>query len=433
MTFLETDTEDLVTLARSAPSLAEWRTYLGARSERGASKLELRRLLRVARSELERTGEDIARDAVLDGLDIVEGWISSHLRLANLAVDEGLYLSPIDPEFVAVYEQLVRPAVEALGIEMTPVEELDAEGAMHALVRRLLDSKVLVADLTGSDPWVMYALGAAHALNTPSVIVAQDLDDVPSDLRAYSPVIYSTRFDLAHRLSEDLTKALRDVLDLAHRSSPLADIRALPRLEVKSERPATHEEPPGIFDLAEEVQQRATAVNASTVEIGRRTEALGSALNVLTAEIEAVQRKLSHQGAFARRRQIVKVAAAHLDEYADALDAALVEQRSQWPLIAEATIGFVTLAVVESEADRNALGELLGELASLEGHIGPAVDSIDGMRGSIETLYELRLSKEFSRSARRVFSGLAELSEALRSGIAHLSRIRAAITSRLGD
>ncbi len=49
----------------------------------------------------------------------------------------------------------------------------------------------LVADLTGRNPNVMYEVGIAHTVGKPVIMVTQDIDDVPFDLRALRCVVYA--------------------------------------------------------------------------------------------------------------------------------------------------------------------------------------------------------------------------------------------------
>src|SRR5439155_4691700 len=47
-------------------------------------------------------------------------------------------------------------------------------------------------DLTGQNPNVFYELGVRHALHPRTILIAQSLDDIPSDLREYRTIVYDT-------------------------------------------------------------------------------------------------------------------------------------------------------------------------------------------------------------------------------------------------
>ena len=45
------------------------------------------------------------------------------------------------------------------------------------------DADLVVADLTGLNANVMYEVGVAHALRKPTLVVTQEIDELPFDLR----------------------------------------------------------------------------------------------------------------------------------------------------------------------------------------------------------------------------------------------------------
>lgn len=47
----------------------------------------------------------------------------------------------------------------------------------------LLETKVVIADCTGRNPNVFYELGLAHAVGKPTILITQNSDDIPFDLR----------------------------------------------------------------------------------------------------------------------------------------------------------------------------------------------------------------------------------------------------------
>lgn len=79
-------------------------------------------------------------------------------------------------------------------------------------------ARVLVAELTGRNPNVLYELGLAHALRKPVVLVSSNKDDVPFDVQ-HVRVIYYDKNDpfwgqkLIEKVSENILSALQDPKD----------------------------------------------------------------------------------------------------------------------------------------------------------------------------------------------------------------------------
>ncbi|MDA8332301.1 MAG: hypothetical protein M0027_14095 [Candidatus Dormibacteraeota bacterium] len=74
-------------------------------------------------------------------------------------------------------------------------------------------STVVVADITGSNPNVMFEVGFARALAKPLVLLNQDPDSSPFDLHDFRQIAYATA--TAAKTKADLMRMLRNVLRAA--------------------------------------------------------------------------------------------------------------------------------------------------------------------------------------------------------------------------
>lgn len=95
-------------------------------------------------------------------------------------------LMPFVPDFDDVFEHIIRTPLEAVGFSVSRADEVrGSRSIMHDVVQGIVDAELIIADLTGANPNVYYELGIAHALRKKVVLLAQDLEEVPFDLRAY--------------------------------------------------------------------------------------------------------------------------------------------------------------------------------------------------------------------------------------------------------
>ena len=123
-------------------------------------------------------------------------------------------------QFEHIYTHWIKPAVEDLhlggqraGIVCHRADkELRPGEIVNQLIESLSDADVVIADLTGRNPNVFYELGVRHALRNNTIIIAQDLDDIPFDLRGMRAIRY--RYDpesliaLKNRLQAFLSEML---------------------------------------------------------------------------------------------------------------------------------------------------------------------------------------------------------------------------------
>jgi len=77
-------------------------------------------------------------------------------------------------------------------------------------------SRLCIADLTGRNPNVLYELGIAQTLGKPCILLTQDINDVPFDIRQYRVIQYDLQLTHLDRAKTDLVRAIMMALG-AHR------------------------------------------------------------------------------------------------------------------------------------------------------------------------------------------------------------------------
>ncbi len=111
---------------------------------------------------------------------------------------------PSGDEFGSILEYLINPAVEESGFEVIHKNFSNSP----ANITNISASDLIIADLTGSDANVLYEIGIAHGLHKSTILTCQSFDDIPSALKGYQVIIYSTRFDKAVELVSELKDAI---------------------------------------------------------------------------------------------------------------------------------------------------------------------------------------------------------------------------------
>jgi hypothetical protein len=123
------------------------------------------------------------------------------------------FANPIGGYYTTIYE----PAIKKAGL--TPVRadtDIFATGKIiDQIWTGLKRAKVLVAELTGRNPNVLYELGLAHALHKPVVLISSNEADVPFDVR-HVRVIYYELTDpfwgekLVAKVAENIVSAIKN-------------------------------------------------------------------------------------------------------------------------------------------------------------------------------------------------------------------------------
>jgi nucleoside 2-deoxyribosyltransferase len=125
-------------------------------------------------------------------------------------------IMPFAEAFDDVYELGIKASVEALGWECQRADEMiHNRDIMCQVCQGIRQARFIIADLTDRNANVFYELGMAHALEKDVILLAQDVGDVPFDLRQMNIVEYATTLPLRQRLTETLGTLMGEERSLA--------------------------------------------------------------------------------------------------------------------------------------------------------------------------------------------------------------------------
>ncbi len=103
-------------------------------------------------------------------------------------------LMPFAKSFDDIYRLVIKPAVQQAGLEVMRADLIFTPGSIMEQIRSAIQqSRLCIADLTGVNPNVLYELGIAQALKKPCILMTQNIEDVPFDLRQYRVIEYGTK------------------------------------------------------------------------------------------------------------------------------------------------------------------------------------------------------------------------------------------------
>ena len=120
-------------------------------------------------------------------------------------------LMPFDTIFADTYALGIRPACESAGAYCERVDEqIFHESILQRIYNQISKADVIVADLTARNPNVFYETGYAHALGKQVVLLTQNENDIPFDLKHYPHIIYSGSIV---KLRQELERRIRWCLE----------------------------------------------------------------------------------------------------------------------------------------------------------------------------------------------------------------------------
>lgn len=351
-------------------------------------------------------------------------------------------IMPFDAELNDVYSELLLPVLRDVGFFVRRADDIFShQNILRDIVQSIAEADLVVADLTGLNPNVFYELGVAHGLRKRVILLTQNIDEVPFDLRSYRIIHYQTHFARVEQARHLLRETAQGAFDRAIEfGSPVTDFLRSSGLAAEQaigpEGGANAKPPP----LTQAEEERGWLDHTAAMESGfvRLTEILGRVTGA-TVEIgeettkysERIQRakQSSEPNPNARLRFIITEYARTLAEYGARL-AKANEEYEAVALETQDSIEFIILHGQLPDADSlQKLGEFVATLAKVE----------EAAMGSRETYVQMRttvqglegIEKHLTRAAKIVGNQMDQFLANVDSTIASVRRGIAVGTRRL--
>jgi len=135
------------------------------------------------------------------------------------------FLSPTDVfvlmPFLAtlkpVYDDHIIKVGKKLGLTVSRADDFfTTHSVMRDIWGAICTSKIVIADCTGRNPNVFYEIGLSHVVGKPVVLITQNSDDVPFDLRNLRYILYEFTPRGMETFEAVLTKTLTEALRLPY-------------------------------------------------------------------------------------------------------------------------------------------------------------------------------------------------------------------------
>lgn len=116
-------------------------------------------------------------------------------------------------EWEDIFENMIKPAVEKSGYNYSCHKtSLMMGNIIVDILDNLNRSDLVIADLTDRNPNVFYELGVRHALRDSTILITQEIEDIPFDLRPYALIAYKWKTQKGKKsFATMIKKALKDI------------------------------------------------------------------------------------------------------------------------------------------------------------------------------------------------------------------------------
>jgi hypothetical protein len=124
-------------------------------------------------------------------------------------------IAPFDEPYTSYWQEVYEPALRRAGLQPHRADSMFRAGnVVQQIFERIAEADIVLAELTLHNANVYYELGVAHMLRRPCVLLTQNPEKIPFDLRSQRHVVYDpTRPRWDDLLQDDIVRAVRETLD----------------------------------------------------------------------------------------------------------------------------------------------------------------------------------------------------------------------------
>ena len=76
------------------------------------------------------------------------------------------------------------------------------------ILKQMVKARLIIANIDGRNPNVLYELGIAHAIDKSTILVASSLEKLPADIKSIRMVVSDDIVEMKKQLSSEISKAL---------------------------------------------------------------------------------------------------------------------------------------------------------------------------------------------------------------------------------
>lgn len=143
-------------------------------------------------------------------------WGNQRVKFSNMAVSKVTGKVFVVMQFSEPYQQLysevIQPVTEEFGLQAYHAGEVFGPGViLQDIVKGIIESKIVIAEVTPANQNVFYELGYAHALGKPTILLAERGKPLPFDITGYRCLFYENSIGGKRQVEEALRKHLQAI------------------------------------------------------------------------------------------------------------------------------------------------------------------------------------------------------------------------------
>ena len=336
-------------------------------------------------------------------------------------------IMPFTDDFFESYEMIKEHFNEDFEFSHAGDED-NQQNILADIIPPIYSADIVLADLTGLNPNVMYELGIAHSFNKKTIMITRDdLGSFPFDLKQYRAKDYSTHFKKFYDLIIYLEKNLKGARDgsvifnnpvgdfLVH--SKIAPEELFKKEIIKVDIPEGEK---GFLDFLADVEEDTEKMTADIETMSSEMNVMSNGINGCTEEIERVNKNGGNGTASFVRKQSKK-AAEYIATFSKQLKAHNSTISSYWSKIEKNILGLLENNIAAKPENKDSLINYIKALYNMKTSVATSNESVQVLKET--SLGNLGIERSMNQAIRFLDVDLASYIEMTEQMIKSIDRI----------
>lgn len=295
-------------------------------------------------------------------------------------------IMPFTDDFFESYEMIKEHFSEDFEFSHAGDED-NQQNILADIIPPIYSADIVLADLTGLNPNVMYELGIAHSFNKKTIMITRDeLNSLPFDLKQYRAKDYSTHFKKFYELIGYLEKNLSGAKDgSVIFNNPVGDFldksnidpqKLFVRENIELDIPEGEK---GFLDFLADIEEDTEKMTADIKTMSLEMETMSSGMNECTKEIERVNKNGGNGTASFVRKQSKK-AAGYIATFSKQLKNHNSTIVTYWFKIEKNTFGLLENNIATKPENKNSLIDYIKALHNMKTAITLSNEAVQNLK-----------------------------------------------------
>lgn len=346
-------------------------------------------------------------------------------------------IMPFTDEFFESYEMIKEHFSDNFEFSHAGDED-NQQNILADIIPPIYTADIVLADLTGLNPNVMYELGIAHSFNKKTIMLTRDdLGSLPFDLKQYRAKDYSTHFKKFYDLIAYLEKNLQGARDgSVIFNNPVGDFmdrsKIAPEELFRKEiiRVDIPEGEMGFLDFLAEIEEDTENMTKDIQNMSLEMQTMSGGINECTAEIKRVN-KTGGSGTASFVRKQSRKAAEYIETFSKQLKAHNVTISSYWTKIEKNILGLLENNISARQENKESLVKYMKALFKMKDSIILSNESVQNLKET--SLKNLGIERSMNQAIRFLDQDLSAYIDMTEQMINSIERIIGKSRFIIGD